>query len=139
MLSRLAVLVSLAAPLAACERESASPKLVSHRSPVAEMTPEAVSALVARDPSAVIVDVNPREIYDEGHVPGARWMSSSDVDFDQLPKDRSVPLVFYCYNPICGASHQAATTATEHGWKNVSRMPAGIVGWKASGLPVEGG
>lgn len=137
MLSRCVVLISVTASLAACERDTAPPKVVADPAPVTEMSPTAVSTLMESDPSAVIVDVNPRGVYDEAHIPGAAWMSSSDVDFDKLPDDRTVPIVFYCYNEMCGASHQAATATVERGWRNVARMPAGIVGWKAAGLPVE--
>ena len=136
MLSRFAVLLSVGASLSACERDSAPPK-VADPAPVAEMTPAEVSALMARDRSALIVDVNPRGVYDEAHIAGAVWMSSSDVDFDELPDDRSAAIVFYCYNEMCGASHQAASATVERGWTNVARMPAGIVGWKAAGLSVE--
>lgn len=136
MLKPFAVLLSLGASLAACERDPAPPTVVADPAPVSEMSPAAVSALLARDRSAVLIDVNPRRVYDEAHLPGALWMSS-DIEFDRLPADRHVPIVFYCYNEICGASHQAASATVDRGWKNVARMPAGIIGWKAAGFPVE--
>lgn len=138
MLSRSVALLSLTISLAACERDATPPEAVDDPAPVGELSPEAVSALMARDPLALIVDVNPRGVYDEAHLPDALWMSSSDVAFDQLPDDRNVQIVFYCYNEMCGASHQAASATVERGWMNVARMPAGIVGWKAAGLPTVG-
>lgn len=137
MLSLRAVLFCATASLAGCERGTAPPPIVTDLAPIAEMLPAAVSALMEHDRSVMIIDVNPRDIYDEAHLPGALWMSPSNVAFDRLPQDRDVPIVFYCYNRMCGASHQAATSTVERGWKNVARMPAGIVGWKAAGLPVE--
>ena len=102
---------------------------------IEEIAPAAVAALIAEHPEVVIVDVNPREIYDDGHVPGARWASYRDLS--GLPRDKHTSLIFYCYNPVCSASHQAATAAIAQGWTDVRRMPAGIVGWKSAGLPVE--
>ena len=82
-------------------------------------------------------DVNPREIYDEGHLPSAIWMSSIELQLNALPQDRDAKVIFYCYNELCGASHQAASAAVAKGWRNVARMPAGIRGWHAAGLDIE--
>lgn len=124
MLIRVLLIATIATPLTACDKDicAVPDKSVALATDVAELTPAAVADLITRDPSAVIVDVNPRGIYDDGHVPGARWMSSSKLDYDNLPADRNVPLVFYCYNEVCGASHQAASAAAERGWRRVSPL-----------------
>ena len=102
--------------------------------PIKIISPQELTALREATPKVVVLDANPREVYDEGHVPGAHWMAT---DGDGLPADRATPVVFYCYNPVCGASHSAAKAAVAGGWTDVSRMSAGIMGWKAAGLPVE--
>lgn len=139
VVTRVFLASAIAASIGACDRipRADPPDRVASPATITELTPAAVAQLIALDPAAVVVDVNPRDVYDANHVPDARWMSSSDVRFDALPQNRDAPVVFYCYNELCRASHQAAATTAERGWRNVSRMPAGIVGWKAAGLPVE--
>ena len=85
-----------------------------------------------------VFDANPRDIFDKHHVPGAVHVEYDQVTASQLPTDQSEPVVFYCMNERCGASPVAARRATELGWRNAYLMPAGIQGWLASGLQVEG-
>jgi rhodanese-related sulfurtransferase len=87
----------------------------------------------------VIFDANPHEMYVERHIPGARWVAYDGVTAKVLPADRSTPIVFYCANPACSASPQAARQAMALGWTNVFVMPEGIFGWVRAGLPVEPG
>lgn len=139
----LALVLTLLAPLAACKRgEPADASAASTAPPtdtaIVLTSPHEVAALRERGRDHVVIDVNPRELYDDGHVPGARWMRFDAIDRAMLPADRAVPVVLYCYNEQCGASHQAATAVVAAGWKDVRRMPAGILGWRAAGLPIEG-
>jgi rhodanese-related sulfurtransferase len=75
----------------------------------------------------------------DGLIPGAHPLSSSS-DYDiktELPADKGAILVFYCYNPSCGASHTAAKRALDAGFTDVSVMVDGIVGWEQSGGATE--
>lgn len=72
----------------------------------------------------------------EGVVPGAVLLTSSSAfAAEELPRDKAAPLVFYCANERCSASHGAAARARELGFTNVAVMPEGIKGWKAAGQP----
>ena len=138
MLIRVLLGVALASPLAACASDvRAIPSGSVATGLIVELTPAAVAELIAHKPAPTIVDVNPREIYDEGHLPSAIWMSSIELRLNALPQDRDAKVIFYCYNELCGASHQAASAAVAKGWRNVARMPAGIRGWHAAGLDLE--
>jgi rhodanese-related sulfurtransferase len=46
----------------------------------------------------VVIDVRPAEEYRAGHVPGAINIPAERVSAERsrLPKDKTVPLVFYC-------------------------------------------
>ena len=85
----------------------------------------------------VFVDANGESTrVKEGVIPGALLLTSYR-DFDvkkELPKDKEANLVFYCANTRCSASDLAATTAKKSGFKNVSVLKAGIMGWKKAGL-----
>ena len=88
---------------------------------------------------AYIFDANPRESYLEAHIPGAQWVPYDAVATAVLPSSKDAMLVFYCYNPQCGASHVAANGARVLGYHNAWVMAAGILGWRTAGLPVKSG
>jgi rhodanese-related sulfurtransferase len=72
-----------------------------------------------------------------GVIPGAHLLPSADgySVAQTLPADKSTPLVFYCANTQCMASHEAARRAVNAGYKDVSVMGDGIMGWKKAGQP----
>ena len=45
-----------------------------------------------------VFDNNQREVFDKGHIPGARWVDFKDIKTSDLPADKDTPLVFYCSN-----------------------------------------
>jgi rhodanese-related sulfurtransferase len=72
-----------------------------------------------------------------GVIPGAHLLPAAD-DYNvaqTLPGDKNVPLVFYCANTQCMASHEAARRAVGAGYTDVSVMGDGIMGWKKAGQP----
>ncbi len=69
-----------------------------------------------------------------GVIPGAVLLRDLDA-VDQLPADKATGLVFYCANPACGASHEAAEKALAAGYTHVQVLPAGIAGWVKAGKP----
>lgn len=100
------------------------------------VTVDELSASLDRHEQVAIYDNNRRERYEQGHIPGARWVSYDAVSTDVLPADRNARLVFYCANESCHACHTAAARAIELGYRNVAILPAGIMGWTAANKPV---
>jgi rhodanese-related sulfurtransferase len=84
------VLVGVAAVVACAASRSSEPFSV--------VTVEDVARMLGA-PKVAIVDANPREVFDEGHLPGARWYRSGPSLASVLPEDRSAKLVFYCASP----------------------------------------
>ncbi len=69
-----------------------------------------------------------------GVIPGARLLSDSETfNLSELPANKDKPLVFYCANTSCGASHGAAEKARIAGYTNVKVLPDGIAGWVKAG------
>lgn len=112
-----------------------------------EDTPGRFKLIHAADLAARLRSPNPPQVYDAnvasvrenvGLIPGAHPLSSSSkYDADKtLPADKTAPLVFYCANPMCMASHQAAEKAVESGHTDVSVMSDGIFGWRDAKLPL---
>jgi rhodanese-related sulfurtransferase len=96
-----------------------------------------LASMMAKPNSKVMVfDANsPDTRQEEGVIPGAHLLASSghyDVA-TTLPPDKNTPIVFYCHDTLCMASHAAARRAVKAGYKNVSVMADGIVGWKDAG------
>ena len=95
---------------------------------------EWMKAQVDKGADMVIVDSRPkRKKYDKGHLPGA--LSIPDTQFakfkDQLPQDKSKPLVFYCGGFKCKLSHKSAARAIEMGYTNVKVFASGYPSWVA--------
>lgn len=74
----------------------------------------------------------------EGIIPTAVLLnSSSEYDLAVLPKDKASPVVFYCANEKCTASHTAAKRAMSAGHTDVAVLGAGISGWVKAGQAVD--
>ena len=69
-----------------------------------------------------------------GLIHGAHALLSSDnFGPSELPSDKNAPLVFYCANTMCTASHEAAKRALSLGYKHVMVMVDGVYGWRKAG------
>ena len=104
--------------------------------PVSVLSVSEVRALIDGKEAVYIYDANDREGYRKGHIPGARWVQYDAITTAEMPPAKDAKLIFYCYNPQCGASEQAAAHAMTLGFRNVWRMPEGIQGWRAAKMPV---
>lgn len=61
------------------------------------LTVDQVAArIAARDNNTYVYDNNPKDVYDSGHVPGARWLKYDAVSAADLPSDHGAMLIFYC-------------------------------------------
>lgn len=89
-----------------------------------------------QDQSVTVIDVRPREEYDQGHLPGALVVPLTDLKrrIHELPKDRQV--VAYCRGPYCVLSAEAIKILKAAGIQSL-RYKESVVDWKASGMPVE--
>jgi len=45
-----------------------------------------------------VYDNNSKERFAESHLPGAKWVEFDEITENDLPKDHSATLVFYCSN-----------------------------------------
>ena len=86
-----------------------------------------------------VIDVNSRDSWEKGHVPGARNLDPVAYEERELPPNKDAPLVFYCSNPMCRKAPNAARRAKKLGYVNVHVMSAGISGWLSANLPTEAG
>jgi rhodanese-related sulfurtransferase len=88
---------------------------------------------------AQLVEVLPREEYDELHLPGAISLPLKQLDMEsagQLDQDRDV--MVYCWDALCDMSPRAACRLATLGFTRVHDYAPGKVDWLAHALPVEG-
>jgi rhodanese-related sulfurtransferase len=84
---------------------------------------------------AVLVDVRPREEYEEAHLPRAVSIPLTELRqrLKDLPKNSEI--VAYCRGPYCMLSVDAARILAKSG-RMVSRLEDGVSEWRDAGLRV---
>lgn len=102
----------------------------------------------------IVYDVrsNYSEYYFEGHIPGAQFLPFTEhskpsteyhieddsFDWSALPKDKNIPIAFYCEGANCWKSYKASEVAAQIGYANVYWYQDGQAGWNKKNLPLEG-
>jgi hypothetical protein len=61
------------------------------------LTVQQVKAKIGQK-NVYVFDNNAPEVFQDAHLPGAKWLSPSDYDAKALPADKSATLIFYCHN-----------------------------------------
>ena len=90
-----------------------------------------------KEKSVFVFDANVPSVYQKNHIPTAMHVNYNSPDLKLLPQNKNASLVFYCKNPHCLASHEAAGVAKSNGYTNVRVYPLGIDGWIAAGMLAE--
>ena len=105
---------------------------------------EAARRVVERVPpgplgDAVVISVDPSDVYQRGHVPGARWLGRSRLELhvDRAAPDKSQHVLLTCADGV--QSTLAAATLRRLGYAAARVLDGGLVAWKAAGLEVETG
>lgn len=93
-------------------------------------------AILPKPDGVLIIDSRPTgRKFDPGHIPTALNLPDSDFDklTDQLPKDKSTLLIFYCEGYECILSHNSAFKAEKLGYTNIKVYAAGYPDWIKAG------
>ncbi len=110
-------------------------QMVTHPQQLAPLTRETLLAQ-ARRGEVVVIDVRPRQEYDEAHLPFARSMPVAELKrrINELPKGKEI--VAYCRGPFCLLSDEAMQILIAQG-RRVRKLTDGVNEWRAAGLPLE--
>jgi rhodanese-related sulfurtransferase len=87
-------------------------------------------------PGFYVFDSNLPSQWQQGYIPGAIFLGMEDYDPGLLPADKDATLVFYCYRPICTASHMSAKWARSLGYRRVFVLRDGTKGWVDANFPL---
>jgi len=86
--------------------------------------------------TVTVIDVRPREEYDQGHLPGAISVPIDELDEWARSAPRRKPVVAYCRGPFCVYAVQAVTKLRKRG-VDATRSEDGVADWREAGLPLE--
>lgn len=93
-----------------------------------KITPEEAKAMLDAGKDLTLVDVRTQEEYDQGHIPGAMLLPSTDIQEKaaQALPDKSAVLLVYCRSGARSSSASKALAAM--GYTNVYDL-GGIASW----------
>lgn len=110
---------------------------------------EELNTWVTEKKDMIIIDTMPADSYSKGYIPGALnaelpKTGMADATDDQkaafinlLGTDKDKTIVVYCGFVGCARSDVGAVLAMQEGFKNVYRVPGGIIAWQEAGYTVE--
>ncbi len=87
----------------------------------------------------VVVSVDPSDVYQRGHLPGAVWIGRGRLELAiaQAAPDPARPVLLTCADGV--QSTLAAATLRRMGYATARVLDGGAAAWRAAGLPVETG
>lgn len=85
----------------------------------------------------VLLDVRSRELFEQGHVPGAVHLPYAEIRRSALRRwPEETTFVVYCSGPHCNGADKAALRLARLG-RPVKKMIGGVEGWKDEGYELE--
>jgi rhodanese-related sulfurtransferase len=72
------------------------------------------------------------------HIPGSINVAVTEMEqSESLPRDRSLPIAFYCMGPRCTYSQRATRKALEMGYRKAFWFQGGIPEWRRFNYPMD--
>ena len=82
-----------------------------------------------------VVNLRPRRVFADGHVPGAVNIPLRELETRLAELDPSQEIIAYCRSHYCVLSYEAVATLRTCGFK-ARRLEEGLPEWRAAGLPI---
>lgn len=103
---------------------------------VRHVSVDEAAALLARDPSIVVIDVRTGGEYRRGHIAGARNINYFSLNFSKRMKDLDPSAAYLVHCKSGHRSGRAAPIMINAGISTVIHMDGGFDAWKDAGHPV---
>ena len=83
-----------------------------------------------RTGSHLIIDALPADYYNKRHISGAiNIPHNKPIDESLLGKDKTRPIIIYCWSPECSAAEHLNSRLEKLGWLNTYHYEEGISNW----------
>jgi rhodanese-related sulfurtransferase len=106
------------------------------------LSAEQLKEMLDKKEDLYLINVLPRETYDEKHIPGSVNVPVQDDAFltrmERIVSDKEAKIVVYCASESCDASPKAAAKLEDRGFKNLYDFGGGVKAWEESNLPLVG-
>ena len=101
-----------------------------------------VKEILGSKKDALIINVLPKEDFDEGHIPGSINIPvESEEDFvqsvEEIASNKNQKIVVYCASKECSASKTAAEKLDRAGFSYVLEYEGGMKDWENAGEAIE--
>jgi len=97
--------------------------------------------ILFKENKAVFLDARGKDLFDEGHIKGAKNLPWHEVDdyFQEIISgmDRETPIITYCDGESCNLSHDLALFLKNMGFTHVKVLVNGWTVWGENKLPIE--
>ena len=101
---------------------------------VEKITKEQLRDRLDKDTNLKLVNVLPKENFEEKHIPGSINIPVNQIEEKaQQRLDKDEKIVVYCANFECSASPKAAEKLENLGYKNVYDYEGGVEDWRDAG------
>ena len=104
--------------------------------PSAHLEPAEANKRLQEKHPPQFIDVRTKEEYAEARIPGSRLIPLHELGSRLREIDKLRPVLLYCRSGH--RSGMAYQLLKSNGYTNVAHIRGGIMGWRGSGLPVEG-
>ncbi|MCE9613391.1 MAG: rhodanese-like domain-containing protein [Lentisphaerae bacterium] len=129
---------------ASTDAAPAADQAASTSSPDASKGTTTISPAVLKDlldakQNITVVDARSAKYDDGNRLPGAMSLTAdaADEEISKALPSKDAPIIAYCSNLQCPASHKLAERLQRLGYQRVKIMPEGIAGWQEAGYPVD--
>jgi len=89
-----------------------------------------------KEGDVVVLDVRPREEFEQGHIPGAVCVPLDELEARLRTLRKRTEVVAYCRGPYCVYADDAVRALRRRGYQ-ASRLEDGYPEWAQAGLPVK--